>query len=63
MKCAIKFTKFDLVFKARTSIKGQTVKDFIAEVTNAPEVEETMEPTEPSTWNVFVDGSSSEVGV
>ncbi|XP_022869801.1 uncharacterized protein LOC111389152 [Olea europaea var. sylvestris] len=42
--------------------QGQALLDFVAEFAKAPKMEATMEPVEPPTWNLFVDGSSGETG-
>ncbi|XP_022865955.1 uncharacterized protein LOC111385772 [Olea europaea var. sylvestris] len=47
-------------FPLKHAIKGQALADFVAEFSKALEMEVTMEPTEPPTWNLFVDGSSGE---
>lgn len=61
----MKFSEFDIIFKVMVTIKGHALANFGADVTPIPEME--MEPTEPSTWNLFVDGSlresRSETGV
>lgn len=62
LKWAVKLTEFDIVYKIRTAVKGQALTDFVAEFTPVPEVEEEMEPVEPPTWNLYVDGSSGESG-
>ncbi|XP_022894074.1 uncharacterized protein LOC111408560 [Olea europaea var. sylvestris] len=62
LKWAVELSEFDLVFKARAAIKGQALADFVAEFANLPEVDEIMEPIEPPTWNLFIDGSAGEVG-
>ncbi|XP_022895251.1 uncharacterized protein LOC111409432 [Olea europaea var. sylvestris] len=49
-------------FPLRQAIKGQALANFMVEFTKAPEMEAIMEPIEPPTWKLFVDGSSGEVG-
>ncbi|XP_022845288.1 uncharacterized protein LOC111368282 [Olea europaea var. sylvestris] len=49
-------------FPLRAAIKGRALADFVAEFANLPKVDEIMEPAEPPTWNLFIDGSAGEVG-
>ncbi|XP_022848853.1 uncharacterized protein LOC111371181 [Olea europaea var. sylvestris] len=60
LKWAIELSEFDLLFQSKHAIKGQALANFVVEFVVAPEVETTMEPAEPPTWNLFVDGSSRE---
>ena len=65
IKWAIELSEFDIIYKGRTSTKGQAVADFISEFTNAaphPEIPAT-EPTadDRSKWNLFVNGSSNQL--
>ncbi|XP_022892635.1 uncharacterized protein LOC111407412 [Olea europaea var. sylvestris] len=62
LKWAIELSEFDLTFRPRHAIKGQAFADFMVEFTKTPEMEAIMEPTEPPTWKLFVDGSSGEAG-
>ncbi|XP_022852055.1 uncharacterized protein LOC111373710 [Olea europaea var. sylvestris] len=62
LKWAIDLSEFDLLFRPRHAIKGQTLADFVAEFSIAPEMEVAMEPAEPPTWRLFVDGSSGKTG-
>ncbi|XP_022855998.1 uncharacterized protein LOC111377175 [Olea europaea var. sylvestris] len=62
LKWAVELSEFDLVFKTRAAIKGQALANFVAEFANLPEVDEIMEPIEPPTWNLFIDGSAGDVG-
>ncbi|XP_022881099.1 uncharacterized protein LOC111398433 [Olea europaea var. sylvestris] len=57
-----KLSKFDLLSQPRHAIKGQALADFVVEFTKTPEMEAIMEPVEPPTWKLFVDGSSREAG-
>ncbi|XP_022856950.1 uncharacterized protein LOC111378017 [Olea europaea var. sylvestris] len=61
LKWAVELSEFDLVFKARATIKGQALADFMAKFANLPEVDEIMEQAELPTWNLFVDGSTGDV--
>ncbi|XP_022875567.1 uncharacterized protein LOC111394008 [Olea europaea var. sylvestris] len=63
LKWAVKLCEFDIVFKIRVAIKGRALVDFVAEFTNAPEMEEVMESVEPPTRNLFVDGSVGDIGL
>ncbi|XP_022852947.1 uncharacterized protein LOC111374507 [Olea europaea var. sylvestris] len=62
LKWAIELSEFDLLFRPRHAIKGQALADFVVECAKALEMEATMEPTEPPTWKLFVDGSPGEAG-
>ncbi|XP_022881077.1 uncharacterized protein LOC111398398 [Olea europaea var. sylvestris] len=62
LKWTVELSEFDLMFKARTAIKGQALADFVAEFANLPKVDEIMEPVEPPTWNLFIDGSTGDAG-
>lgn len=37
LKWAIKLSEFDIIFKARTTVNGQALVDFVAEFTHFPE--------------------------
>jgi hypothetical protein len=50
----IELREFDIKFHLRTTIKGQTLADFLVEFYNIPENEEL--PKE-DTWVAYVDGS------
>ncbi|XP_022864755.1 uncharacterized protein LOC111384672 [Olea europaea var. sylvestris] len=63
LKWVVELSEFDIVFTTRASIKGQALANFVAEFTNVSEVEEVMEPVEPPTWNLFVDGLAGETGL
>jgi ribonuclease HI len=52
---AMELGEFDLEFHPRTTIKAQVLPDFIAELSNLPESQET--PAEEA-WIAYVDGSS-----
>lgn len=58
LKWAIEVSEFDLLFKSRSAIKEQA----LAEFTKVLEMEATMEPAKPPTWNLFVDGSLGKIG-
>ncbi|XP_022891607.1 uncharacterized protein LOC111406405 [Olea europaea var. sylvestris] len=63
LKWAVELSEFDIVFKIRVAIKGQALANFVAEFANVPKVEEVMEPVEPPTWNLFVDGLAGDTGL
>ncbi|XP_059461825.1 uncharacterized protein LOC132190804 [Corylus avellana] len=54
---AIELGEFDIEFLRRSSLKGQTLANFLAEFTNLPEV--TSWPGD-ETWVIYVDGSSTK---
>ncbi|KAL6181972.1 hypothetical protein ACLB2K_043395 [Fragaria x ananassa] len=71
-KWAMELSKFDIEFKPKTTMKGQLVADFIAEMTEredapmkteeaATEFENTVvttrKPAHHSQWNLYVDDS------
>lgn len=43
----MELSEFDILLKARATIKGQVLADFLAEFVNVPKVEEVMEPLSP----------------
>lgn len=52
--------QFDLVYKPRTSIKGQALADFIVKFTTPISI--TIEPQGAARWKLYVDGASNENG-
>lgn len=63
MKWTVEISEFDIIFKARTSIKGQALTNFFAKFANILEMKKVMKLVElppRHTWNQFVDGSSEE---
>ncbi|XP_052177535.1 uncharacterized protein LOC127791591 [Diospyros lotus] len=60
LKWAIELAQFDLEYKPRVVIKGQALANFIAEFTETTQVE--GETSEGPSWELYVDGSSSEQG-
>nr|XP_025692815.1 uncharacterized protein LOC112795071 [Arachis hypogaea] len=50
---AVELSEFDLKYKARTTIKSEHLVDFIAEYTESR--------GSPTTWSLYVDGSSNKV--
>ncbi|KAL5576999.1 hypothetical protein UlMin_018698 [Ulmus minor] len=56
-------SEFDVLFKPRTTIKGQALADFIAEFTYQPtslESAKELVPSPSSLWHLYVDGSSTD---
>jgi hypothetical protein len=66
VKWAIELGAFDVTFKARTSIKGQVLADFLTEVANGETTDSITnahandEKDEP--WCLYTDGSSNIEG-
>ena len=62
-KWSIELGEFDILFKPRTTIKGQALADFIAEFTYQPtslELVKELEPSPNSLWHLYVDGFSTD---
>ena len=57
LKWAIKLSEFDIVYRPRTTIKGQILSDFVAELSN-------VHGDDPSSkvWILKTDGSSKKIG-
>lgn len=47
LKWTVELSEFDLSFKPRSTIKGQTSADFMAKFARAPKIEAIIEPVEP----------------
>lgn len=62
IKWAVELSKFNMVFKTRTTVKGQALIDFVVVFVHIPEIEKEIEPIKPPTWNLFVDGSTGKRG-
>lgn len=59
MKWAIELNMFDIIFKPSKAIKGQTLADFIAELTS-PTIALIVDPTEGKNhWTLMVNGLST----
>ena len=59
----MELSQFDIQYQPRTSIKGQTLSDFVAEFIEPVVVEQNVEPAirhEGPKWKLFVDTSSNE---
>ncbi|XP_072077775.1 uncharacterized protein [Arachis hypogaea] len=52
---AIELSKFDLKYETRTAIKAQYLTNFVAEYVGD-------QKEAPTTWELYVDGSSNKVG-
>ena len=52
---AIELSEFDIQYRPRTAIKGQTIVDFIAKFTN----DEDKGAKESPLWSIHTDGSSN----
>jgi ribonuclease HI len=55
----IELSAFDINYKARTAVKSQILADFVADWTEAPDMN--LEP-EPETWVMHFDGSKQHQG-
>lgn len=62
MQWAADLCEFDISYKPRTLVKGWTLADYIAEFTEAPNVNVTMEPLDSLTWSLLIDGTSGKTG-
>lgn len=55
----MELSEFDIHFKIRAVIKGQALANFVAEFTDIPVMEETMEPAEPPhgtcLWTIWLE--------
>ncbi|XP_059658480.1 uncharacterized protein LOC132304778 [Cornus florida] len=58
-KWAIELSSFDITYEPRTAIKGQAVDDFLLEC----DMDEPDECLEESSWKLFIDRSSNQIGV
>ncbi|XP_022151715.1 uncharacterized protein LOC111019628 [Momordica charantia] len=57
MKWALELSEYDIQFGPKTALKGQTVADFIVELTPPSQSTES-----DLSWTIYVDGSSNERG-
>ena len=57
VKWAVELNAFDITYEPRKAIKGQALADFVAELTRP-----ILEGVQPSSWKLFVDGSSTQNG-
>ncbi|KAK1618318.1 hypothetical protein QYE76_023835 [Lolium multiflorum] len=58
-KWGIELSAFDINYKARTAVKSQVLADFVADWTEAPDMN--LE-SEPETWVMHYDGSKQHQG-
>ncbi|KAK1612950.1 hypothetical protein QYE76_036623 [Lolium multiflorum] len=58
-KWGIELSAFDINYKARTAIKSQILADFVADWTEAPDINLELEP---ETWVMHFDGSNQHQG-
>ncbi|XP_072064344.1 uncharacterized protein [Arachis hypogaea] len=54
LQWAVELSEFDLKYEARTTIKPQYLTNFVVEYTKSP--------GDPTTWSLYVDGSSNKAG-
>ena len=69
---ALELTQFDIRYKARTTIKAQTLADFIVEFGLIPNPGKSMDPDPDQTnpgwpedskiWVLYTDGASNQLG-
>ncbi|XP_050238331.1 uncharacterized protein LOC126687817 [Mercurialis annua] len=55
---SVQLGEHDIRYEPRTTLKAQALADFVAEMTEKP----CVSATEELTWNLFVDGASSDQG-
>ncbi|XP_061356159.1 uncharacterized protein LOC133300600 [Gastrolobium bilobum] len=58
MAWAVELSEFDISFESRKAINSQALTDFFRELTSIQE----ESPAKPSTWKIYVDGSSNSKG-
>ena len=59
IKWAIELSEFDIIYKTRTTIKGQILADFIMEFTPAEPAEATQLTPDLPIWRLSVDGAAN----
>ena len=62
MKWAIELSKFDIIYKPKTAIKGQVLVDFIMEFTSTELAEDTQTTPDLPVWKLSVDGAANAQG-
>ena len=62
MKWAIELSKFDIIYKPKTAIKGQVLADFVMEFISAELVKNAQAPTDLPIWKLSVDGATNAQG-
>ena len=59
IKWAIELSEFDIIYKPRSTIKGQILADFIMEFTPAEPTEATQLTPNLPIWRLYVDGAAN----
>ena len=62
MKWAIELSEFDIIYKPKTSIKGQVLVDFVMEFTSVEPAENAQTSTDLPIWRLSVDGATNAQG-
>ena len=62
MKWGIELSEFDIRYKPRTTVKGQTLADFIIEFTPAQTTEATQLAPDLPIWKLSIDGAANAQG-
>ena len=62
MKWALELSEFDIIYKLKTSIKGQVLEEFVMEFTSAKPAENAQTPTDLPIWKLSVDGATNAQG-
>ena len=62
IKWAIELSEFDIIYKPKTTIKGQVLADFIMEFTSVELAENTQTTTDLPIWKLSVDGAANAQG-
>ena len=61
-KWAIELSEFDIIYKPRTTIKGQILADFVMQFTTATPSETTQLTPDLPVWKISVDGAANAQG-
>ena len=66
LKWAIELSQFDIRYKPRSAIKGQTLVDFLVEFTRGKksnrELDKDSQKPNLPTWSLYIDGLFNEGG-
>ena len=62
MKWAIELSEFDIIYKPKTTVKGQVLADFVMEFTSAEPAKDAQTTTDLTIWKLSVDGASNAQG-
>ena len=62
MKWTIELSEFDIIYRPKTSIKGQVLADFVMEFASVEPARDAQAATDLSTWKLSVDGASNAQG-